>query len=67
MSLATQDPQRTSLWWQGGGFLMLLTGIILHAAHVADTHVWWLINYGAITHLLGDAWFFFQLKARKAI
>jgi len=30
-------------------------------------HNWPLATVGMVAHFVGDAWFFYQLKARKAI
>ena len=59
LDLKTSDPSRTSLPVQIAGFAILLVGCIAHSWPTAWS--------GTTLHLAGDAWFFFQLKARGAI
>jgi hypothetical protein len=59
MALATQDPEKTSLIPQAFGAGLLVVALFVHN--------WPLAIGGTTAHFVGDAWFFFQLKARKAI
>lgn len=69
--LAYQDPSKTSLPWQILGAGLLAVGVVMLRAASGGWHLdvawWWVTLSGVITHVFGDAWFFFQLKARKAI
>jgi len=58
-NLATQDPGKTSVFPQAFGAGLAVISLFVHN--------WPLATVGMVAHFVGDAWFFYQLKARKAI
>ncbi|HLZ93357.1 MAG TPA: hypothetical protein VKQ28_16755 [Candidatus Acidoferrum sp.] len=48
------------------GAALLLAGVIAHAAS-AGAAAWRLVEIGAPTHVIGDAFFFFQMKKQKCL